>query len=479
MNLLELLSTHCNERGERPFLIEDSLTITYNQLSSLVVAAAKQFRRQGFLTGEAIGIHADNSGGMIVSLLGLIMAGCIPVILHPKLSDQRAIHILQQKGIKHRLINFEWPEPDESSSFMQDGDAAAAAVMLCTSGTSGKEKLVVLSHHNLISNVKMIVNYLGLTSADRILLSGSLAHGSNFSGVFLSTLYVGGTLVLYKDAQLPGKVLKAIAENEITYYSSVPTFFRYLIRNQRLKPVQVPALQKIQLSGEAVEPKDLIEIQRLFAPATIYYSYGMTEGSPRLTVLEQDKFYSKAGSSGRVLDEIDLRIVDETFLEQPVGQRGEIIWRGPNLMLEYYNDPELTALKKHEGYFCTGDEGWLDDEGFLYVTGRLDDMINRGGIKISPLVIEQVLLEHPNILEAVVFGKSDEKYGQKICAVLVAENGYTQCSSMEIQAFCRSRLADYEIPNEITWRNEIQYTHSGKRIRRELQIYSSERGSEI
>ena len=195
--------------------------------------------------------------------------------------------------------------------------------------------------------------------------------------------------------------------------------------------------------------------------------YGATETSPLLTHTHLKDAPRKMASAGKAAPGVELKIIDQDGKEVEVGQRGEIIARGPQIMKGYFKDPEATAKKIKNGWYYTGDLGRLDEEGYLYVLGRADDMIISGGLNVYPSEVETVLLDHPKVQEAAAVGIPDAKRGQVIRAIVVLKHGET-ATRREILSFCKERLASFKVPRQLEFKDSLPKSSIGKIVKRQL-----------
>jgi acyl-CoA synthetase (AMP-forming)/AMP-acid ligase II len=283
-----------------------------------------------------------------------------------------------------------------------------------------------------------------------------LFHVHGLVASTISTLATGGTLVV------PSKFnalsfWKHVRDNHVTWYSAVPTIHSVLLdRAGDTKPEGSEGLRFIRSCSAALPPEMMAKMEKTFG-APVLEAYGMTEASHQMASNPQPPFAHKGGSVGKATG-IQIGIMTDGKL-LPQGERGEVVIKGPNVVDGYENNPEANATSYVDGWFRTGDQGYLDEEGYLFLTGRLKEMINRGGEKIGPREIDEVLLQHPAVNEAVAFGVPHDRWGEEVAAAVTLKGEATE---KEILAFCKQRLADFKTPKKLYIVEAIPRTATGK-----------------
>ncbi|HEX7034938.1 MAG TPA: class I adenylate-forming enzyme family protein [Pseudomonadales bacterium] len=336
---------------------------------------------------------------------------------------------------------------------------ADLAAIIYTSGTTGRPKGVMLSAENLLANAEAIASYLRLTPDDRGLCVLPF-HFSYGNSVLNSHLLAGARLVLDDNLAYPHLTLRRIGEAGITGFAGVPSTFALLLGRCNLQEFDLRSLRYLTQAGGAM-PLALIERLRSELPwAELFVMYGQTEATARITYLPPERLPDKAGSVGLPVPGVEIQIRSATG---PVaaGEVGEVHVRGPNVMLGYWRDPEATAAALRDGWLATGDLGRLDDEGFLYLEGRLVDMIKVGAYRVSPLEVEEALATLPGVQEVAVVGIADPLLGQAVKAVIVPRPD-AALDVRQVKAHCRAQLASYKVPKEVELVSELPRTASGK-----------------
>lgn len=356
-----------------------------------------------------------------------------------------------------------WAEPD-------------IAVLLFTSGTTGEPKAAILRHANLTSYVIGTVEFLGAEAGDAALVSVPPYHIAGISAV-LTGVY-GGRRIVYLQAFTAEAWVDAAAAEEITHAMVVPTMLGAILDVLAARGESLPALRALSYGGGRM-PLPVIERALEVLPHVDFVNaYGLTETSSTIAVLGPDDhrmaIYSddpaakrRLGSVGKPLPALELEIRDPDGVVLGPNQSGEIYVRGEQVSGEYTHKKAV----QDDGWFATNDGGWMDEEGYLYVEGRLDDVIVRGGENISPGEIEDVLREHPNVADAAVLGVPDDHWGEKVAAAIVTRDG--QPAPAELAEWVKARLRSTKTPEVWAFREALPYNDTGKLLRRQLKAEMS------
>jgi acyl-CoA synthetase (AMP-forming)/AMP-acid ligase II len=338
--------------------------------------------------------------------------------------------------------------------------------VLHTSGTTSRPKIVPLTHRNLCSSARHIASALSLTPADRCLNVMPLFHIHGLIGATLSSITAGASLVCTRGL-LTHRFFEWIDQFQPTWYTAVPTMHQAILASAAASTAIIARrpLRFIRSSSAALAPKLMQEMERVFG-APVIESYGMTEASHQMASNPLPPRARKPGSVG-LASGPEVAIMEEKGELLPSGQTGEIVIRGPNITLGYENNPEANATAFANGWFRTGDHGYLDGEGYLFITGRIKEMINRGGEKIAPREIDEVLMNHPGVRQAVAFAVAHPTLGEDIAAAIVAQDGQTP-TEMELREFVARHLPAFKVPSRIVSLNEIPTGPTGKIQRNRL-----------
>ena len=347
------------------------------------------------------------------------------------------------------IHDVDMPKPDD------------VALFLHTSGTTSRPKGVPLTHGNLIASMKNISAHYQLSPKDVGLVVMPLFHVHGLIGATLSSLLAGSTLVI--PAKFSASAFwPAAREYGVTWYSAVPTIHQVLLsRADDDKAPKQSGFRFIRSCSAALAPATLEQLESRFG-APVLEAYAMTEASHQMTSNPLPPAAHKPGSVGRGTN-VDVAIMDEAGNLLPTGTQGEVVVRGPNVTRGYHNNPEANKAAFTNGWFRTGDRGFMDAEGYVTLVGRIKELINRGGEKISPLEVDAALLSHPAVAEAASFAAPDPKYGEEVHAAVVPKGNVTVA---ELQSYCKDRLADFKVPKVIHLVKELPKGPTGKVQRR-------------
>jgi len=453
--------------------------------------AAQQFQVMGV---ERVGVVDVNSEAVPVTLFGAAIAGIPFAPVNYRLPDDqlRALvarlapgAVVAGPDIEPRVAFVDGVEVLARNAFL-DGVATATdggeppfvdpddiAVLLFTSGTTGDPKAAVLRHRHLTSYVFATVECLGAGDDEAQLVSVPPYHVAGLTSV-LTSVYAGRRIVYLPAFDAEAWVATAEAER-ITQAMVVPTMLRRIVDVIEERDVTLPSLRLVSYGGGHT-PLDLIErAMKVLPDVDFVNAYGLTETSSTIAVLDPDDHRAafassdpgerkRLGSVGRPLPTVELEVRGPDGDAVPAGERGEIYVRGEQIAGEYLGRSVLVQ----GGWFPTNDAGYLDGDGFLYLDGRLDDVIVRGGENLSPGEIEETLLSHPAVAEAAVVGVPDPEWGEGVGAVIVLRPGAT-VTDEEVRSWVRERLRSTKAPQVVEFRDALPYTETGKLLRRVLR----------
>ncbi|MBL9118335.1 MAG: AMP-binding protein [Phycisphaerae bacterium] len=340
------------------------------------------------------------------------------------------------------------------------------AILLYTSGTSGKPKGVMLTGANLAANVRQVCEWVDFTTKDVML--GVLPQFHSFGLTVLTLLPLAvGCRVVYTAKFLPKRIVELSRRHRPTAVIAIPSMYNALLMVKDGKPADFEAVRFAVSGGEPL-PKSVFDGFQTKFGVRLNEGYGLTETSPVTNWCRPHEFRPR--TVGKPLPEIDQRIIGPDGSELGPNQDGEVRMKGPNIMRGYHNLPEETAKTFDEkGYFRTGDMGRFDDDGFLYITGRIKEMLIIGGENVFPREIEEVLNRHPSVKDSAVVGMSDESRGEVALAFVELHEG-EQFDGSALRAFCREHLAQFKVPREIRWLETLPRNGTGKIVRRQLSV---------
>jgi acyl-CoA synthetase (AMP-forming)/AMP-acid ligase II len=475
--------------------IPDDFELTYGQLRQQIEAVTAALREGGVQAGEPIAIVLPNGLEFLVAFLATTWARAVAAPLNPGYKVEEFRFYLEDAGARAVIVApGEHAARDTARGLQipiwecgldahrqvvvrrQTGQAAPnldrsaptpadVALFLHTSGTTSRPKGVPLTHGNLMASIANIAATYQLTPRDRSLIVMPLFHVHGLIGATLSTLHTGGAVVV-PGRFSAGAFWEMASRYDVTWYSAVPTIHQILLGRADQDNAPRGGLRFIRSCSSALAPAVLHQLEERFG-APVLEAYGMTEASHQMASNPLPPGPRKPGSVGKGTG-VDLVIRDEEGRGLPAGTQGEVTIRGSNVMGGYLNNPAANESSFCQGYFRTGDQGVLDEDGYLTLTGRLKELINRGGEKISPLEVDAALLEHPAVAEAVSFAAPDAKYGEEVQAAVVLKGRATPA---EIQAFCRERLAEFKVPKVIHVTEAVPRTATGKIQRRHVAAH--------
>jgi oxalate---CoA ligase len=465
-------------------LPEHNVRVSYGTLRDQVHAVAEQLAAAGITPGDRVGMALPNGLPLIVSFLAASMAGTAAP-LNPAykedefrfyLEDTSAkVLILPPEGIDdaRRAAGDSVPiltiEMDAAGTVSLKGVAGrksfvppsvdSVALVLHTSGSTGRPKRVPLAHANLSISAGNVARHYGLGPDDVSMCVMPLFHVHGLVASTLATLSTGGTVVVPSKFS-PLSFWRVAKDHGVTWYSAVPTIHQLLlarVSDPAARPAGTERLRFIRSCSAALPPQVMHSLEAAFG-APVLEAYGMTEAAHQMASNPLPPADRKPGSVGRGTD-VQISIMDAAGTHLPTGERGEVVIKGPNVIRGYENNPEANAKSFVDGWFRTGDQGFLDEQGYLTLVARIKELINRGGEKISPREIDEVLLAHPSVAEAVCFGVPHQTWGEEVAAAVVVRENVTES---ELLAYCKERLADYKRPKQIHITDTIPRTATGK-----------------
>jgi acyl-CoA synthetase (AMP-forming)/AMP-acid ligase II len=465
-------------------LPEAGIRVTYRQLRDQVTEMANALASMGIGRGDRVATYLPNGLPAIVSFLAASVAGTAAP-LNPGYREDEVNFYLEDTGAKVLLCPADataarkaaeakgvpvYALEMDGTGYVRiagapHGKTAAApspddiALILHTSGSTGRPKRVPIMHKNMAASTRNIVEHYGLGPKDVSLCVMPLFHVHGLVASTLSTLLSGGTVVVPNKFS-PLSFWRTVRDTGATWYSAVPTIHNLLLtRAGEERPAGAEGLRFIRSCSASLPAEMMEKMERVFG-VPVLEAYGMTEASHQMASNPHPPLARKPGSVGPGTG-VRIGIMDEAGNLLPTGQRGEVVIQGPNVVSGYENNPEANMKSFTNGWFRTGDQGVLDADGYLTLTGRIKELINRGGEKIGPREIDEVLLSHPAVAEAVAFGVPHPAWGEEVAAAIVLKEG-DQTTDAAILSFCKERLADFKCPKKIYITNAIPRTATGK-----------------
>lgn len=459
---------------QRLALRHDGVDWSYAALAGLVERVAGGLAAAGVGAGAHVAALLPNGVLYAATVHALARLGALLVPLNSRLTAGELAWQLAASGVSLLLYSRE-TEPLTGALMEMTGvagrdvaalpacapapppaplDLDAVQAIVFTSGTSGRPKGALLTYGNHFWSATASAYHLGLLPDDRWLSVLPLYHVGGLAVLFRSCLY--GTAVVLQEGFDPEAVSRSLDEEAITIVSLVPTM---LYRLLRARPSWPARLRLVLLGGAAAEPELLAQAAAAGVPVAT--TYGLTEAASQVATLLPEGVRRKPGSVGRPLLFSDVRILDEAGEPLPPGQYGEVVVRGPTVMAGYYGEAEATVRALRDGWLHTGDVGYLDGDGDLWLLQRRSDVIVSGGENVYPAEVEAALRAHPAVVAVAVVGLPDPEWGQRVAALLVPAAG-ARLDPAELLAFLRGRLAGYKLPRTVRVVAELPHTASGK-----------------
>lgn len=483
MTIIERLLMEACDRKEQIILQDIKQHWTYAEVMTEAYLIASYIKKNFDLeSGSHLALHTNNEPLFIFAALGIQFCGYVLVLVPYSASKTEIENILNASDAKliiskytrpaHLNYDIPWVTAQDIShesmpSFesisitnQSDPDLDQCAILLPTSGTTGKSKIVMLSHRNVLTNALAHGNKLGYTDQESFLVTMPAHFSSTIVTQLISCMLYGTRIILLSLPLLPRTAFNLFQNKTVTAFSAVPTQLMHFILDfhQTTNRSAFDSIKFIVISGAAVPAKLVDDLRTVFPNADIIQTYGLTEASPRVSMMERGDSCLSCGSP---VSDVSIRIVDEEENEVEGAAIGEIRVKGPNVMLGYYKKQELTNETIVDGWLKTGDLGYWNESGNLMLTGRKKNIIISGGINIYPEEIEEFLYGLKEIEEVIVVGVHDDLLGEVPIAFLKA---FEQCL-IDIDALkkhCNLHLSSYKVPRQ--WRivDEIPKTKTGK-----------------
>jgi O-succinylbenzoic acid--CoA ligase len=495
-HLNDLLADALRTRGNAPAIICGAQRLSYAELDARSRRVAAGLERAGIQAGERIALYTGNCPEFAIAALAAWRLGAIIVPINPRNSRDELAFMLGQCGAAAIIYEAELADrvPNNAAvpcvrqryvigngtgaiSFAalldtQDDIVPAAppqeqtAVILYTSGTTGRPKGAMLTHLNLISSVLHFEVALGLTPADRSLLAVPISHVTGLVAILLPLLHLGGTVVMLREFKAPD-FLALAARERITYTLVVPAIYNLILRAPEFASHDLSGWRIGGFGGAPMPEPTIVELAGKLPGLIPVNAYGSTETTSPATAMPLGLQAEHLDSVGRVLPCADIRVMDDAGFEVAPGAPGELWIAGPMVVPGYWDNPEATAKEFVGGYWKSGDIGSIDAQGYVRVFDRKKDMINRGGYKVYSAEVESVLVSHPAILEAALIGVPDPVLGEKTHAHIVPRS---PLDADAVRRHCAAYLADYKTPDFVTLRSEpLPRNPNGKVLKRLLR----------
>ena len=492
-SLAQLLTATAAKHGDRPALKLDDAVVTYEMLNEGAARVAGVLKDRGLEPGDRVGVMLPNVPYFGLVYYGVLRAGGVVVPMNVLLKGREVSFYLSDSGARQLFAWHDFADAAEEGpkaagtevivvkpgEFEQllagapreardvEREVSDTAVILYTSGTTGTPKGAELTHANMLDNCFYGgTELVRISEQDVILGALPLFHSFGQTCCLNTGVRAGACLTMLPRFE-PAKALEIIQRDKVTLFDGVPTMYHAMLNHPERELYDVSSL-RLCVSGGSAMP---VEVMRGFEQAfgcVILEGYGLSESSPVASFNQLDH-ERKPGSIGTPIPGVEMKVVDEQGNELPIGEVGEIVIRGHNVMKGYLNRPDATNEVLEDGWLRTGDLARMDEDGYFFIVDRKKDMIIRGGYNVYPREIEEVLYEHPAVLEAAVVGVPDEAMGEEVGAAIVLRPG-AEASADEIRDFVKERVAAYKYPRRIWFSEQLPMGATGKVLKREIAI---------
>lgn len=466
---------------------------TFRALDDAAARVAGALLGWGLRPGDRVAAFGKNSDAYVLLWLGCLRAGLIHVPVNFSMTRPEVEYIVTQSGASAIFADPSLTErvaglPCRVAGTLHGGndrdilhaasrgnpapvhDAltdTSPAQILYTSGTTSAPKGAVLTHRALLAEYTSAIAACDIEADDEALAALPLYHSAQMH-VFLMPLLLRGGTTLIVESPDAGHCLRTIRAEGITSFFAPPTVWIALLRHAEFIPSQLGSLTKAYYGASIMPVPVLLELQSELPALRFYNCYGQSEIGPLATVLGPEEHAARPASAGRPVLNVETRIVDPSMQDAAPGELGEIVHRSPQLLTEYWDKPAQTAEAFAGGWFHSGDLGYLDAEGYLYVVDRIKDVINTGGVLVSSREVEECLYTHPAVAEAAVFALPHVKWVEAVTACVVLRRE-SQASEEDLLAHARKSLAPFKVPKRVVFVADLPRNTAGKLLKRQLR----------
>ncbi len=501
-NFYEMVQNHGLKRRKKVALFVNDEKITYGKLLEYTDAFAGYLASSGIQPEERVALFMRNSWEFVVAVLAISKVGAIVVPINNFLKEEELNYILEDSGATLLIASAKFEKvvhASEAASLCKQiiwegglrltdamnttfEEALASnlqtkpvmrtlddlAVFFYTSGTTGKPKGAMLTNKNILSNSESGITLMHISPKDRLIVFLPMFHSFTFSIGVILPLYRGASMVIIPSIQPFSNIFKQALLKRVTIFFGVPDVYNAIARARLPWYFMWFNAIRLFISGAAaLQPQTLDAMQKKFKRAKLLEGYGLSESSPATAINPIHK--SKPRSVGPAMPGYEIKIVDENMIELPRGEVGDIILHGDHVMQGYLNRPEATAETIINGWLLTGDMGYMDEEGYLYIVDRKKDLIISKGINIYPREIEEVIDDFDGVRFSAVIGIADEKSGEIPVAYIELEEGLEQIDESALRKHLREKLANYKVPRQIHIIDELPKNATGKVLKRLLK----------
>jgi fatty-acyl-CoA synthase len=473
---------------DRTALVFGDREWSFNALDRAADRLARHFADQGIRQGDRIAAYGRNSDAYFVAWLACVRGGFVHVPVNYALTGEELSYIVRQSGSRLLLagaaLEGNLAGLDVASLRLEDlvavalDDAApvgldpvleddSLAQIVYTSGTTAAPKGAMMTHKAMMSQYYSVIHGMDFAEADQALAALPLYHTAQTHAFTMPQLLVGARTILI-EAPVPDLVLRLIEQERITSFFAPPTVWISLLRHPDFAKRDLSSLEKVYYGASIMPVPVLHELRERLPKARPWNCYGQTEIAPLATMLRPEEHDARPASCGRPCLNVETRVVDPDMNDVPPGTHGEIVHRSPHLLVGYWDKPAETAEAFAGGWFHSGDVGYFDEEGYLYIVDRIRDVINTGGVLVASREVEEVLFTHPAVSEVAVVGLPDDKWIEAVTAFVVLRPDQS-ADEGALQAFAREHLAAYKLPKKVVFVDNLPRNTAGKLLKRELR----------
>ena len=503
MRLTTSLHRALQQHPDRLVTVFGDRTRSVRESADRVARLAGAWAALGLARGDRVGMLALNSDRYHEALLAAAWSGIVVVPLNVRWTAKEIGFAIRDAGVGVLLVDDTFvsmaaglrDECPDLSTLVHCGEGATPEGFLdyerllldhgpvpdvgaggsdlfgifYTGGTTGEPKGVMLSHGNLMANSMAALTTHRIIGPGRLLHSAPMFHLADIAAWNMGQL--AGTTHVIVPMFEPASVARAIAEHQVTDALLVPTMIQMLVDHPETSGHDLSGMRRIMYGASPMSEAVLDRAMKVFTTAEFSQCYGMTELSPVATLLLPDEHHDPVlrRSAGRAIADLEVRVVDPDDIELPRGEVGEVVARGDSVMQGYWNRPEETASALRGGWMHTGDGGYMDEAGYVFIVDRVKDMIITGGENVYSVEVEKVVALHPAVASCAVIGVPDDAYGERVHAVVVLQPGAVLADG-ELTDFCREHIANYKVPRSVEVVDALPISGAGKILKRELRV---------